>query len=62
MRSSRGIDVNSLENTMPAGFTLSPNAELMDEGVSEFPDCATYNHGIIPWGITILLVSGDHHE
>lgn len=43
------------------GFTLSPNAEVMDEGDEVF-DWTGHNFDVIPKGDTTLLVSGDYHE
>lgn len=43
------------------GFTLSPNATLMDD-VDEAFDWTGHNFDIIPKGDNTLLVSGDYHE
>jgi hypothetical protein len=56
-----GYDEGSPQNPIPLGFTLSPNAELMNEEFEAF-DWTTHNHSVIPKGDTTLLVGGDYHE
>ncbi|PSP75354.1 hypothetical protein BRC86_03630 [Halobacteriales archaeon QS_3_64_16] len=56
-----GYDEGSPENPVPIGFTVSPNAEVMEEENEAF-DWTTHNHDVISKGSNTLLVSGDYHE
>ncbi|WP_372911864.1 LVIVD repeat-containing protein [Salinigranum sp.] len=49
------------EEPKHVGFTYSPNAEVMDEGI-EFLDWTTHNHDIVPKGDTTILVDGGYRE
>lgn len=51
----------SVSDPRPIGYTLSPNAEPMDEP-GEFFDWTGHNFDVVPKGDTTLLVSGDYHE
>lgn len=56
-----GWGVGSPSDPQPIGFTLSPNAEPMDEPDEAF-DWTGHNFDIVPKGKTTMLVSGDYHE
>lgn len=55
------FDVSDPANPKHRGFTLSPDAELMDEG-HELYDWTGHNFDVVPRGDTTYLVSGDYHE
>lgn len=53
----------SLENPVPVGFTVSPNARRMEEGKrTERFDWTGHHFNVVPWGDATLLVSADWHD
>ena len=52
----------SVENPIPIGFTVSPNARRMGEDWDERFDWTGHHFDIVPWGDATLLVSADWHE
>lgn len=51
----------SVEDPQHIGYTLSPDAEVMDEAAESF-DWTGHNFDTITKGNTTMLVSGDYHE
>ncbi|WP_246998350.1 LVIVD repeat-containing protein [Halosolutus gelatinilyticus] len=57
-----GWQDGSLENPIPIGFTVSPNARRMEDNWASRFDWTGHHFTVVPWGDATLLISADWHE